>query len=101
MPSIGLQNPSMTKLCTGRLEQVLSTAMAEKKMPVSQSSLPHQFYDLQHSSLDIDEALRLWAERPDLAPEEQMTGLRGGFSANESFTGSGDGRKIVPSDEGQ
>jgi hypothetical protein len=101
MPYISRQDPLMTKLSIGRLEQVLSTAMAEKKLAVSQSSLPHQFYDSQHSSLDIDEALRLCAERPDLAPEDQMTGLRSGFSANESFTGSGDRRKTVPNDEGQ
>jgi len=27
--------------------------------------LPIQFYDLQYSYLDIDEALRVWAEQPE------------------------------------
>ncbi|KUJ10837.1 uncharacterized protein LY89DRAFT_787201 [Mollisia scopiformis] len=46
-----------------RLEKVLRHAIAEEKVPISMSSLPHQFYDLQYSSLDIDEALRVWADR--------------------------------------
>ncbi|RDL37437.1 Uncharacterized protein BP5553_04870 [Venustampulla echinocandica] len=48
-----------------RLEKVLCTAVAEKKVPLALSSLPSQFYDLQYSSLDIDEALRVWADRLD------------------------------------
>jgi hypothetical protein len=52
-----------------RLEKVLFAAMAEKKKSVAQSTLPQQFYDLQYSSLDIDEALRVWAERHDSSDE--------------------------------
>jgi hypothetical protein len=54
--------------------------MAEKRMTVSESSLPHQFYDLQYSSLDIDEALRLWADRTNLLPEDQPTEYRAEFN---------------------
>ncbi|KAF8862099.1 hypothetical protein BDZ45DRAFT_739688 [Acephala macrosclerotiorum] len=45
-----------------RLGKVLRHAIAEEKIPVTMSSLPHQFYDLQYSSLDIDAALRAWAD---------------------------------------
>jgi len=45
-----------------RLEKVIYTAIAEKRIPVVRSSLPQEFYDLQYSSLDIDHALSLWAE---------------------------------------
>jgi hypothetical protein len=65
-----------SKLYTGRLEKVLSTAMAEKRITVAQSSLPHQFYDLQYSSLDIDEALRLWAERTVPHSKDKATEMR-------------------------
>jgi hypothetical protein len=51
------------------LEKVLFAAMAEKKKIVAQSSLPQQFYDLQYSSLDIDDALRVWAEKNDYVEE--------------------------------
>ena len=44
-----------------RLEKVIRTATSEHKLPVSMTSLPVQFYDLQYSYLDIDEALRVWA----------------------------------------
>ena len=37
------------------------------------SSLPVQFYDLQYSYLDIDEALRVWAE--GLEPWMHLAGL--------------------------
>ena len=70
----------ISKLYVGRLEKVLSTAMAEKRMTVAQSSLPHQFYDLQYSSLDIDEALRLWAERTVPHPEDQIAEIRTEFN---------------------
>ena len=55
----------MANKVAGRLETVLSTAIAEKRVPIPLSSLPSQFYDLQYSSLDIDDALRLWTERVD------------------------------------
>jgi len=45
----------------GRLEKVLRSAVVEKDRPLSRSMLPSQFYDLRYSSVDIDEALRLWA----------------------------------------
>ncbi|RDW69810.1 hypothetical protein BP6252_08830 [Coleophoma cylindrospora] len=65
-----------------RLERVLSTAISEKKVPLAMSSLPAQFYDLQYSSLDIDEALRKWSlgidgstyEVPNHAPAETSPG---------------------------
>ncbi|GME27836.1 C6 transcription factor [Neofusicoccum parvum] len=41
-----------------RQEKVIRTALAEYKIPLSISSLPAQFFDLQYSALDIDEALR-------------------------------------------
>jgi hypothetical protein len=55
-------------------------AMAEKRMTVAQSSLPHQFYDLQYSSLDIDEALRLWAERTGPHSDDQIAESRTEFN---------------------
>lgn len=62
---------------TGRLERVLSTAISEKKLPLAMSSLPQEFYDLQYSSLDIDEALRKWGanndesyDAPNVAPNK-------------------------------
>jgi hypothetical protein len=42
-------------------------------MPTTMSSLPVQFYDLQYLSLDIDEALRVWAE--GLEPWMHLAGL--------------------------
>lgn len=45
-----------------RYEIIVQTAMAEHEMPVLMSSLPLQFFDLQYSTLDIDEALRVWVE---------------------------------------
>ncbi|KAF1952717.1 hypothetical protein CC80DRAFT_479097 [Byssothecium circinans] len=56
-----------------RLEKVIRTATADHKMPTSMSSLPVQFYDLQYSYLDIDEALRVWAE--GLEPWMHLAGL--------------------------
>jgi hypothetical protein len=47
--------------------------MAEHNLPLEMSSLPVQFYDLQYSYLDIDEALRVWAE--GMEPWMQLTGL--------------------------
>ncbi|KAG0646927.1 hypothetical protein D0Z07_6161 [Hyphodiscus hymeniophilus] len=66
----GLKTCGQRWLFARRLEKVLAVAMAEKKMAIAQSSLPHQFYNLQYSSLDIDEALRVWSERPEIAIEE-------------------------------
>ncbi len=44
-----------------RYETVIRTAVAEHHMPIGvMSSLPVQFFDLQYSTLDIDEALRIW-----------------------------------------
>jgi hypothetical protein len=43
------------------------------EMPTTMSSLPVQFYDLQYSYLDIDEALRVWAE--GLEPWMHLAGL--------------------------
>lgn len=45
-----------------RLGKVLRHAVGEEKIQVAMSSLPRQFYDLQYSSLDIDAALRVWAD---------------------------------------
>ncbi|KAF2867810.1 hypothetical protein BDV95DRAFT_162291 [Massariosphaeria phaeospora] len=45
-----------------RLEKVIRTATADHALPSTMSSLPVQFHDLQYSCLDIDEALRVWAE---------------------------------------
>lgn len=45
----------------GRLEKVLRSAVVGKTRPLSESALPSQFYDLRYSSVDIDEALRLWS----------------------------------------
>lgn len=56
-----------------RLEKVIRTATADHKLPSSMSSLPVQFYDLQYSYLDIDEALRVWAE--GLEPWMHLAGL--------------------------
>ncbi|KAF2176204.1 hypothetical protein K469DRAFT_607965 [Zopfia rhizophila CBS 207.26] len=56
-----------------RLEKVIRTATADHKLPSSMSSLPVQFYDLQYSCLDIDEALRVWAE--GLEPWMHLAGL--------------------------
>ena len=56
-----------------RLEKVIRTATADHKLPASISSLPVQFYDLQYSYLDIDEALRVWAE--GLEPWMHLAGL--------------------------
>jgi hypothetical protein len=56
-----------------RLEKVIRTATADHKMPTTMSSLPVQFYDLQYSYLDIDEALRVWAE--GLEPWTHLAGL--------------------------
>ncbi|KAF2731017.1 hypothetical protein EJ04DRAFT_554997 [Polyplosphaeria fusca] len=56
-----------------RLEKVIRTATAEHKLPTGMSSLPVQFYDLQYSYLDIDEALRVWAE--GLEPWMHLAGL--------------------------
>lgn len=56
-----------------RLEKVIRTATADHKMPTTMSSLPVQFYDLQYSCLDIDEALRIWAE--GLQPWMHLAGL--------------------------
>ncbi|KAF2271170.1 hypothetical protein CC78DRAFT_13213 [Lojkania enalia] len=56
-----------------RLEKVIRTATADHKLPSSMSSLPVQFYDLQYSYLDIDEALRTWAE--GLKPWMHLAGL--------------------------
>lgn len=36
-------------------------AILEEKIPLKQSCLPPQFYDLQYSSININEALRNWA----------------------------------------
>ena len=46
-----------------RREKVIRTALSEHKIPLSISSLPSQFFDLQYSALDIDDALHLWAQR--------------------------------------
>ncbi|PVH93907.1 hypothetical protein DM02DRAFT_573723 [Periconia macrospinosa] len=43
-----------------RLEKVIRTAAADETVPMVMSSLPVQFYDLQYSYIDIDEALRVW-----------------------------------------
>jgi hypothetical protein len=56
-----------------RLEKVIRTATADHKLPTTMSSLPVQFYDLQYSYLDIDEALRVWAE--GLEPWMHLAGL--------------------------
>lgn len=40
---------------------MLRCAVVEKAKPLRESALPSQFYDLQYSSVDIDEALRLWS----------------------------------------
>jgi len=56
-----------------RLEKVLRTAIAEHKLPLEVSSLPVQFFDLQYSYVDIDEALRVWAE--GLEPWMHLTGV--------------------------
>ena len=45
-----------------RLEAVLGTATADRNFPPAMSSLPVEFHDLQYSHIDIDEALRVWAE---------------------------------------
>lgn len=37
--------------------------MEEQSLHTAMTSLPAQFYDLQYSSLDIDEALRVWADK--------------------------------------
>ena len=49
-----------------RIEKVIRTAIAEHNVPLTMTSLPLQFYDLLYSSLDIDEAPRLWAEKLEL-----------------------------------
>ncbi|GME27837.1 c6 transcription factor [Neofusicoccum parvum] len=58
-------NPQLTlcifvaaRFLIDRQEKVIRTALAEYKIPLSISSLPAQFFDLQYSALDIDEALR-------------------------------------------
>ncbi|PSN70512.1 hypothetical protein BS50DRAFT_674871 [Corynespora cassiicola Philippines] len=56
-----------------RLEKVIRTATAEHRLPREMSSLPTQFYDLQYSYLDVDEALRVWAE--GLEPWMHLAGL--------------------------
>jgi hypothetical protein len=35
--------------------------MAEFLLPLQSVALPRQFYDLQYSAVDIDEAIRVWA----------------------------------------
>ena len=51
-------------------------------MTAVQSSLPQQFYDLQYSFLDIDEALRQWANKTSLVPEDRLTEARSEFGSN-------------------
>lgn len=74
-----------------RLEKVLRTAMGEHKLPISMSSLPPQFYNLQYSAIDIDEALRTWAE--NLAQFHHLAGLDG---AMQNRTPSTPGPHIMP-----
>ncbi|KAI9736206.1 MAG: hypothetical protein M1834_001091 [Cirrosporium novae-zelandiae] len=52
-----------------RYETVIRTAVVEHRASVLMSSLPLQFYDLRYSTLNIDDALRVWVENllPDLA----------------------------------
>lgn len=57
----------------------MRTAVDEHPLHATMTSLPAQFYDLQYSSLDIDVALRSWAEhRPKNADLSALGGEGGG-----------------------
>ncbi|EKG11238.1 hypothetical protein MPH_11710 [Macrophomina phaseolina MS6] len=69
-----------------RQEKVIRTALSEYKLPLSISSLPTQFFNLQYSALDIDDALHVWAEK--LQPWVHLLHARPGSAGMENLGAS-------------